>query len=241
MADVPVPHPPAVVPDFVDVATIRAAAVAAGLRLAPGVYANVAAALAAGKHLLLTGATGSGKTALAMAIARAAAQAGKARGATVVTGDPRGTLTEAATQGRWVIVDELDGQHTQLAPLSTFLAGVPVTFEDGEATPLQDWRVVATWNASEPPRAAILRRFAVVEVHGPTGEELRAAIQHAANGDATAAAAAEKLLAYADRVGTGVLLDAARHAAARQRAVPTDPDTLARELVVAYIAPLIEP
>jgi MoxR-like ATPase len=247
-ADAPALAPPATPADprepaFVDAATIRAAAIAAGLRLPSGVYANVAAALGAGKHLLLTGAPGSGKTALALAVARAAAQAGKARGATVVTGDPRELVPEAAAQGRWVIVDELDQADLQATygPLSSLLAGVPVTFAHGEATPAEHWRLIATWNGEAPPRAAILRRFAVIEVHGPTGDELHAAIKHAASGDATATAAAEKLTHYADRVGVGVLLDAARHAAARQAAVPTDPDTLAQELLAAYIAPLIEP
>ena len=230
-------------PAFVDVATIRAAAIAAGLRLPAGVYANVAAALSAGKHLLLTGTPGSGKTALAMAIARAASQEGKASGATVVTGDPRDLIPEAAAQGRWLIVDELDQADVRdtYAPLSSFLDGVPVTFATGEATPAEDWRLIATWNGDAAPRAAVLRRFAVIALHAPGEEELRAAIKHAAHDDATATAGAEKLLHFADRVGTGVLLDAARHAAARQAAVPTDPDTLAQELVTAYIAPLIEP
>jgi MoxR-like ATPase len=230
-------------PVFVDVATIRASAIAAGLRLPPGVYANVAAALATGKHVLLTGATGAGKTALALAIARAAAQEGRARGVTVVTGDPRDLIPEAAAQGRWLIVDELDQAdlRTTYAPLSSFLGGVPITFADGEAEPDAQWRIVATWNGDEAPRASILRRFAVVQLHAPAENELHAAIAHATNGDATATAAAEKLVHYGDRVGVGVLLDAARHAAVRQAAVPTDPDTLAQELLTAYIAPLIEP
>jgi MoxR-like ATPase len=227
----------------VDVATVRAVGLAAGLRLPVGVYAAVAAALTAGRHLLLTGAPGSGKTTLALAVTRAAAQEGKARGATVVTGDPSAHLVEAATQGRWVVADEIDGTDFEqvLAPLSSFLAGVPVTFAAGEATPSEHWRLIATWNGAKPPRAAILRRFAVIAVHPPASEELRAAIEHATSRDATATAAAQKLVHYADRVGTGVLLDAARHAAARQAATPTDPDTLAAELVTAYIAPLIDP
>ena len=97
-----------------------------------GVYANVAAALAAGKHLLLTGAPGAGKTALALAVARAAAQAGRAHGATVVTAEPewapRALVIEAATRGRWVIVDELDRARPDdaLGSLSSFLAGIPI-------------------------------------------------------------------------------------------------------------------
>jgi MoxR-like ATPase len=192
---------------------------------------------------VLTGAPGSGKTALALAVARAAAQEGKARGATVLTGDASDHLVEAATQGRWVIVDELDpaSYEQALTPLSSFLAGIPVTFGEAEATPADDWRLLATWNGPTPPRAPVLRRFALITVHPPATDELRAAIRHAAAQDGTAAAAAEKLVHYGDRVGTGVLLEAARHAAARQAAAPTDPDTLARELVAAYIAPLIEP
>ena len=95
---------------------------------------------------------------------------------------------------------------------------MPVTFPDGEATPAEDWRIVATWNGATPPRAAILRRFALITVHPPADDELHAAIKHAAGQDATATAAAEKLVHYQDRVGTGVLLEAAKHAAARQAA-----------------------
>src|SRR5205085_9935608 len=67
-------------PAFVDAELVRAAGVAAGLRLPIGVYANVAAGLATGRHLILTGPPGAGKTTLALAVARAAAQAGRARG-----------------------------------------------------------------------------------------------------------------------------------------------------------------
>ena len=89
-----------------------------------------------------------------------------------------------------------------LAPLSSFLGGVPVTFPDGEATPAEHWRLVATWNAPEPPRAAILRRFAVIAVHPPAGEELRSALKHAANHDATATAYTWSWRSAKSRVGT---------------------------------------
>ena len=94
------------------------------------VHANIAGALAAGKHVLLTGKRGAGKTALALAVARAAAQAGRRDGATVVTAAPSIELVvDAASRGRWVIADELDqaDPDAALAPLSTLLAGVPVT------------------------------------------------------------------------------------------------------------------
>ena len=232
---------PTAAPSFVEAGTIRAAAEAAGLRLPEGVYANVAAALNAGKHLLLTGGPGSGKTWLALAVARAAAQAGKARGATVVTGAPnRELIVDAASKGRWVIVDELDQADPDdaLSPLSTFLAGVPVTLDGEEAAPADGWRLIGTWNG-EPPRAAILRRFALVEVLPPEPGDLNRLLNQAASGDQAAVAAAERLAETG--LGTAVLLDAARHAAARNAAAPTDEPTLAREVFAAYAAPLADP
>jgi MoxR-like ATPase len=202
------------------------------------VYANVASALNGGKHLLLTGARGAGKTWLALAVTRAAAQAGKARGATVVTGAPKLELVlDAATRGRWVIADELTDLDT-LLPLSSFLAGVPVTVDGEEAGPADGWRLVATYNG-EPPRAAILRRFALVEVTAPEPKDLTKLLSQAASGDPAAIAAAERLAETG--LGTAVLLDAARHAAARNAVAPTDEQTLAREVFDAYAAPLQDP
>jgi energy-coupling factor transporter ATP-binding protein EcfA2 len=224
---------------FVEAWAIRAAAEAAGLRLADGVYANVAAALGAGKHVILTGAPGAGKTTLALAITRAAAHAGRARGATVVTAAPaRGLILEAAATGRWVIADEFnqaDPDET-LSALSTLLGGVPVTLDAGEVEPAAGWRIIATWNG-HPPRANVLRRFAVITLTAPSMTDLRALLHQS---DPIAAEAVEKLLAIGARVGTGVLVDAARHIAARQAAVPTDADTLADEAFATYIAPLAD-
>jgi MoxR-like ATPase len=237
-----------VVDGFLDPVAIRAAAEAAGLRLPDGVYAGIAAALGNGKHLLLVGAPGAGKTALALAVARAAAQAGRARGATLLTARHRwqdeALLVESGKQGRWVIVDELDRARLDraLGPLSSFLAGLPARLPGGdEVKPDRAWRLVATAQAVPRGSAALLRRFATVEVPPPPRDALEAALRAAAQGDPTALAAAERLLALADvaPLGAGVFLDAARHAAARHAAAPADAATLAREAYDAYLAPLL--
>jgi len=223
-------------PAFIEPGAIRAAAEQAGLRLPEGVYANVAAALGAGKHLLLTGAPGSGKTTLALAVARAAAQAGRAHGAMVVTGAPPSeVLIEAAGRARWVIADELDqgDLDAELGPLSTFLGGTPITHAGEDIAPADGWRIVATALGTEP-KARILRRFATVEVSAPAAEDLRRLLRTAANGDESAVRAAEQL--QETGLGAGVLLEAARHAAARNAAVPADAETLAREVYAAYVA-----
>jgi dsRNA-specific ribonuclease len=80
-----------------------------------------------------------------------------------------------------------------------------------------------------------------VEVPAPQGHVLVESLHHAANGDATAAAAIARLLPLAQTapLGAGVFLDAARHAAARNSAAPADEQTLARDAFAAYIAPLL--
>ena len=57
-----------------------------GLRLAARLYASVAAALASGRHVVLIGPPGAGKTTLALAVAKAAVDAGKADGAMLAAG-----------------------------------------------------------------------------------------------------------------------------------------------------------
>jgi hypothetical protein len=151
---------------------------------------------------------------------------------------------ESAKRGRWVIVDELDRAQLDdaLGGLSSFLAGLPVQLAGGdEATPDGGWRIVATAASAPDASPALLRRFAVVEVLAPAGEVLVQALHVAARGDATAAAAAARLVPLAEvaPLGAGVFIDVARHAAARHAAAPADEATLARDAFAAYIAPLL--
>jgi MoxR-like ATPase len=244
---------------LVSAAAIRSAAEEAGLRLPAGAYAAAAAALAAG-HVVLVGPAGCGKTTLALAIAKAAAQSGKASGATLVTAAQRwsardtvgraidgewrrGVVVDAAARGRWLVVDELDRARLDraLGELSSFLAGIPVTLPDGETAPPGDWRIVATAGDALTGSAALVRRFAHVHVPQPRDVDLAAAISAAAGADAVAGAAVRRLVGARELgpVGTGAFLAAARFAAERNAAAPVDEATLAREALAAHIAPLL--
>ena len=72
--------------------------------------------------------------------------------------------------------------------------------------------------------------------------DLEAAIADAAGGDATAAAAVRRLLPLRELapLGAGLFLAAARHAAERNRDEPADERTLAREVLTAYLSPLLD-
>jgi len=251
---------------FLDVAAVQAAAEEAGLRLPSAVYANAVAALASGKHLVITGPAGSGKTTLALAIAKVAARSGRSDGAALATASPkwsgrdtlgqvrpgettfeRGHVLAAAGRNRWLIIDELDRARLDKAfgDLSSFLGGLPVSLPDGsgEMSPPDTWRIVATRDSSAgPPHAspAMVRRFAVVQLETPAQQTLEAAIDEAADGDTTAAAAVKRLIG-APGLGAGPFIDAARHAAERNAIAPASEVELARECLVAYIAPHLEP
>jgi 5-methylcytosine-specific restriction protein B len=209
---------------FLDVAAVKSAAEAAGLRLPDAVYANAAAALASGKHLVITGPAGGGKTTLALAIAKAAVTAGRSSGAALATAGPkwssrdtlgrmrrspdgdtafeRGHVLAAAESNKWLIVDELERADLDRAfgDLSSFLGGLPLALPDGsgDASAPDSWRIVATRGVAAHPApaasAALRRRFAYVRLPGPDDADLTALIDEAAGGDATAAGAVRRLL-----------------------------------------------
>ena len=154
----------------------------------------------------------------------------------------RSRTPPAAASGWWSTSSIARAPTGRSAGLSTFLGGLPVTLPGGEEVkPPAEWRVVAT--AAGPLEASppLTRRFAHVEVPFPGDADLAALIDRAAGGDATAAAAARRLLALRELrpLGAGVFLDAANHAAERNAAEPADERTLAREVYGAYVEPLM--
>src|SRR6185503_3589087 len=130
---------------FLDIAAVRSAAEADGLKLPDSVYAAVVAALATGKHVVIAGPAGSGKTTLALAIAKAAVQAGRSEGAALATASPKwtahdtvgrvgesgfamGHVLAAAGKKKWLVIDEIDRAKLDKAfgDLSSFLGGLPL-------------------------------------------------------------------------------------------------------------------
>jgi energy-coupling factor transporter ATP-binding protein EcfA2 len=247
---------------FIDVTALKAAAEESGLKLPDSVYVSVAAALATGKHVVLAGPAGSGKTTLALAIAKAAVQAGRSEGAAIATASPKWTARdtvgrvgdEGFTQGhvlaaagkkKWLVIDEIERAKPDKAfgDLSSFLAGLPLSLPDGsrEVAAPKDWRIVATRDSSRSSRAsaALQRRFAEIRLPRPAAADLEAAVDAATEGDPAAASVVKRLLAdeALDGLGAGAFLDAARYAAERNAILPASEEELEAELRTAYLDP----
>jgi hypothetical protein len=142
------------------------------------------------------------------------------------------------------VLDELDRAHLDraLGALSTFLGGLPATLPDGsELESPPNWRVIATAERPLTGSPALLRRFAVVRVPAPAEGDLGQLIETAAAGDAVAAAATRRLLGVREiaDLGAGVFVAAARHAAERNALEQAGEAELARELLDAYVRPLL--
>jgi MoxR-like ATPase len=144
-------------------AEVRAASSERGLLLPDSLLQQIVAALKAGKHVVLTGAPGNGKTELALAVADAAQQSGRCDDYVLTTATADWTTYEtigglrpqknqalefadghflrAIRRNHWLIIDELNRSNFDRAfgQLFTVLSGQPVTlpYDDPvEKTPI---------------------------------------------------------------------------------------------------------
>ncbi|WP_437854487.1 AAA family ATPase [Sorangium sp. So ce363] len=137
----PEPHastaPSAWFDETLDLTTELAGPFASDLELPAGLLAQACAALSAGKHLLLVGPPGTGKTQLAQALARAAANDGYCTGAFVAT-----------ASADWTTFDTIGGYALQQNSALTFRPGVFL-----RAVERYQWLVIDELNRADVDRA----------------------------------------------------------------------------------------
>jgi hypothetical protein len=261
------PSAPGRVPQgpFLDVEEVRRAAEKRGLRLDAGVYAAAIAALASGRHLVLTGGAGQGKTSLALALAEAAVRQGRCAsvlftaagssmnarevlGRRTPDGFEPGLVPKSIKAGQWLVVDELDRVRLDRAfgRVSTVLGGQPMDLPGGgELKSPPDWRVIATMGdlagvATTSP--ALRRRFVFIEVPVLERAQLDELVDRWAAGDETAAAVGRRLVAINDVVelGPGLYQDAIAYVRARRTLAPADETSLTLEALAGFVLPQLE-
>jgi MoxR-like ATPase len=252
-------------PPFLALDEVRNAAERRGLRLDDGVYAAAIAALASGRHLVLTGGPGQGKTALALALAEAAVRQGKcgsvlftSAGAGMSTretlgrrgadGFEPGLVPQSIKQGKWLVIDELDRVRLDRAfgRVSTVLGGQPIDLPGGgELKSPAEWRVIGTMSdlsGVAATSAALRRRFVFIEVPALERAQLDELVETWAAGDEIAAAVGRRLIAANDAVdlGPGLYADAIAYVKARRTLAPADETSLLLEALAGFVLPQLE-
>jgi MoxR-like ATPase len=153
--------------DALSVADIEAQLTARNLKLPPGIARQAHAAILAGKHLLVMGAPGTGKTSFAEALAEAARSVGATSGYLQTTGSSdwtpsdtvgtyrmnvdqqlefvAGQILQAIDDDAWVILDELNRADIDRAigPLFTVLSGQSTVLRFEVRTEDGEWQKVA--------------------------------------------------------------------------------------------------